>query len=515
MKTSKIVWTSLLTAALLLGLWLGNGSGGAAASEPGAGTGPEKTRVGEGNDGSGGSAGHGDPYSDAFMTFAAVLGCAVIGRFGARKLGQSPVLGELAVGIVVGAALYQLGGPAIMIIRHADTVQAVTHTVLTEEVSWAGAVNRVLSEDGLSGEAAEKLRSVLENEHFAEDFTLAHSLLLFSSLGVILLLFMVGLECSVEEMREVGGAAGAVGFLGVAAPFSLGWLTMVLLQPDGDPNAAVFVGAALCATSIGVTARVFKDMGRLDMPEAKIVLGAAVLDDVLGLIVLAAVSGIVAGDSAPVSGVLLILLKSVLFLGAVLFFGNRLLKRNVDFFAKLDGSNVSLLYPFVLLMVFAWLSDLIGLAAIVGAFAAGLIIKEEDFVLAECRLRGCRTVEEVMGPLEGIFAPIFFVLMGFQVDASTFGDTDVLLAGLLLTAVAVAGKIAASLPLKKGADKLIVGVGLVPRGEVGLIFASIGRSLGVLDAGLFSVIIIVVLLTTLLSPPMLTWAVRRRERSNA
>ena len=458
------------------------------------------------------SAGHGDPFARVFEVLTIILLCAVIGRYGAKKLKQSPVLGELIIGIIAGAIIYQMGSPALTIIRHHDIVHDSTQTALAEDIEWDESVEAALGESGLSGEVTDKIRHVLLSDHFPAYNRLANSILLFSSLGVILLLFMVGLESSVHEMKEVGGSASGVALLGVIAPFILGYFTAILLLPEGtDPNVPIFIGATLCATSIGITARVFKDMGKLGLSEAKIVLGAAVLDDVLGLIVLAIVTGIVTSGTVEVSTIGLIFLKAAAFLGAVLFFGIKLLKKNIAFFAKLDQSNVKLLYPFGLLMILAWLSDLIGLATIVGAFAAGLIIEEEHFWADQASHQGEHSVESIIAPIEGIFAPVFFVLMGMQVDVSTFLNMNVLLIGLALTAVAIISKVGASLAVKKGNSKLIIGFGMIPRGEVGLIFASIGKSIGILDNNLFSIIIIVVLLTTLVTPPLLKWAIERKE----
>jgi Kef-type K+ transport system membrane component KefB len=164
------------------------------------------------------------------------------------------------------------------------------------------------------------------------------------------------------------------------------------------------------------------------------------------------------------------------------------------------------------MMLCAWLADVIGLASIVGAFAAGLILEERCFAKTQACYHGHQTLESVFAPIEGIFAPVFFVLMGFMVDITTFADAQVVLAGLGLTLVAILGKLASSLFLGNGRDRWIVGIGMVPRGEVGLIFASIGLALGVLDNRFYSIIIIVVMLTTLVTPPLLTWAIHRRER---
>jgi Kef-type K+ transport system membrane component KefB len=458
-------------------------------------------------------AAHGDPFARVFEVLAIILLCAVIGRYGAQKLKQSPVLGELLIGIIAGALIYQMGSPALTIIRHQDIVHNAIQKTLDEDIGWDEAVETTLSESGLSVNVTDRIRAALLSDHFPEYERLANSILLFSSLGVILLLFMVGLESNIHEMKEVGGSASSVALLGVIAPFILGYVSTILLFPGGtDPNVPIFIGATLCATSIGITARVFKDMNKLGLSEAKIVLGAAVLDDVLGLIVLAIVTGIVTSGTVEVSTIGLIFLKAIAFLGAVVFFGLKFLKKNVAFFARLDQSNVKLLYPFGLLMILAWLADLIGLATIVGAFAAGLIIEEEHFFADHESRREGHSVESIIAPIEGIFAPVFFVLMGMQVDVGTFADLNVLLIGLILTVVAIIGKVVAPLLIKKGNDKLIIGFGMIPRGEVGLIFASIGKSIGVLDNRLFSIIIIVVILTTLVTPPLLKWAIERREK---
>ncbi|MAX79391.1 MAG: hypothetical protein CL843_04345 [Crocinitomicaceae bacterium] len=179
----------------------------------------------------------------------------------------------------------------------------------------------------------------------------------------------------------------------------------------------------------------------------------------------------------------------------------KLLRKSINLFAKIAGNRTFLFFPFTLLMFLAWLADFIGLATIVGAFCAGLIIQEEYF--NDIKMKH-QSIEDLISPIQEIFAPVFFVMMGFQVDVMSFADLDVLLLGLAITLVAIIGKIAAGFFIEKGYNKLLVGVGLVPRGEVGLIFASIGKAIGVLDEKLFTVVIIVVLLTTVITPFFLT-----------
>ena len=449
----------------------------------------------------------GDPSARIFGVLALLVVCAAIGRFGARKLKQSPVLGELAIGIIVGAIFYQLGSPAVIIIRHSELIQKTAQSCLSEGNDWETAVRSKLGKTGLPGEVAETAAQVLLRKDFPAYLFLARSIQLFAGFGAVMLLFMVGLEVSMKELKAIGGAAAAVAILGVGITFSLSCLTAWLLLPKaGGLMPPLFAGAALCATSIGITARIFKDMRRIRMKEARIVLGAAVLDDVLGLVALAVVTAIAVHGAIEIGHLFWILLKTALFLVPVVIFGTRFVAKTIQFFAKLDPDNIKLLYPFALLVLLAWLADKIGLAPIVGAFAAGVIIKEESFA----GLVPDRSVESILAPIEGVLAPIFFVLIGLQVDVATLVNVNVLLTGLVLTAVAVAGKLAASLGVRGKADRLIVGIGMLPRVEVALIVASMGKSLGVLDDALYSVMIIVVLLTVLMTPPLLKWSIERK-----
>jgi len=458
-----------------------------------------------------GTTSYGDPSAKVFGVLALLVSCAAIGRLGAVKLKQSPVLGELAVGIVVGAILYQLGSPTVIIIRHSSAIQRTAECSLEAGKDWEATVRSRLELSGLSHEVSERVERVLTRGDFPTFQLLARSIQLFAAFGVVMLLFMVGLEVSLKELNEIGVNASAVALTGVAVTFSLAcFTTLILLPKTAGFMPPLFAGAALCATSIGITARIFKDMKRLGMTEAKTVLGAAVLDDVLGLIVLSVVTAIAIHGTVKVGNLFWILLKTAIFLGAVVIFGSRFLDKTVRFLSRLDFGNIKLLYPFALLMLLAWAADKIGLAAIIGAFAAGVIIKEESFSGVGPGLDPEQSVESILASLEGILAPVFFVLIGLQVDVTALGNAKVLLTGLILTAVAAAGKLASAIGLRGEADRLIVGIGMLPRVEVALIVASIGKSLDVLDDALYSVIIMVVLLTVLMTPPLLKWAIERR-----
>lgn len=451
------------------------------------------------------SSGHGDRFAVIYLFLFIVITGAVIGRrFIAKKLNQPEVLGELLIGVIIGIILYQLNHPIMTLIRHHEDVNNIVQKNIGDGLTWAETIKKNIPEEAFSaGGYGKELESILLDPGFSNYNMLVNVFFMFSGLGVLILLFLVGLETSIEEMFEAGKTSLAVAILGVVFPMLFGYVTSMILLPGQNPYLYLFIGATLCATSIGITARVFKDLKKIHVPESKIILGAAVIDDVLGLIVLAVVVGVIESGIIQIQNVAVIILKAVLFLTLTFIIGKKYLKIPIKLAALADRKNVSLLFPFALLMLLAWLSDLIGLASIVGAFAAGLIIKEEFFgyELKE----NTKTVKSVIEPIEVIFAPVFFVIMGMQVDLSAFLKTEILFVALVLTVVAIAGKLLSSIFIK-GLDKKIIGIGMIPRGEVGLIFAGIGKAIGILDSSLFSAMIIVIILTTFVTPPGLKWA---------
>jgi Kef-type K+ transport system membrane component KefB len=259
---------------------------------------------------------------------------------------------------------------------------------------------------------------------------------------------------------------------------------------------------------------VFRDIGKLRTKEAQVILGAAVIDDVLGLIVLAVVSGAITsaklGEPMAVGSLIRLVLTAVLFLGGSLTLGVYLIPRIMNQLSRLRTSGVMLISSLLFAFALSWLAGAVGLAPIVGAFAAGLILEEVHF-------RGFReeiTIEQLIRPVSTFLAPIFFVLMGIHVRLEVFGDTTVLALAGGLTLAAVAGKQVCGFGLvEKGLNRLAIGIGMIPRGEVGLIFANIGKSLGVIDAATFSAIVIMVMVTTLITPPLLKLSLDRPTRS--
>ncbi|MBL8421045.1 MAG: cation:proton antiporter [Dechloromonas sp.] len=376
--------------------------------------------------------------------------------------------------------------------------------------------------------------------HYFDTIASDPIIMFMAELGVIILLLQIGLETRLGDLVSVGARASMVGAVGIAVPFILGaFVAGPLLLKGLDFNAYLFLGATLAATSVGITGRVFRDLGKLKMPEAQIVLGAAVIDDVLGLVILAVVSSLVQAGTVSVVEVLMIITKAVLFLGGSIAIGRAIAPRLLGWASRLDSSQ-SMLFSLVLVagLFMAWLAHAVGLAPIIGAFAAGLLFEpvflkefETPKVVQEIepllpaavdaeKMQKIRAVlarhtshqhEHMIEPIGYFFVPVFFVLTGMQVDLTALADPRVVMIALGITVAAVIGKLVAGFAAGKGNNPWLVGWGMVPRGEVGLIFAMVGKNLGVMSETMFSVIVIMVILTTLLTPPILTVLLRRQK----
>ena len=331
----------------------------------------------------------------------------------------------------------------------------------------------------------------------------------FAEIGVSILLFEIGLETDLREMFSVGRTASAVALIGVVVPFGLGflyWYTAnpaIGVHPEGISFAivAIFVGATLTATSVGITARVLSDLERMHTAEARIIIGAAVIDDVLGIVILAVVAGLASGAAVGLFAISKILVFAVGFLVAAVLIGNRFAPVLFDFVDRMRVRGVLLVTAFCFALGIAALADWAGSAMIIGAFAAGLVLSSTNQF---------DSVVEKIEPVADVFTPIFFVAVGAPVNVHLFipGSADfdlaVLLVGLILTAVAIVGKLLSGLAVRRaGVSKLVVGVGMVPRGEVGLIFAAIGLAAGILSREVYSAILIMVILSTFVVPPVL------------
>jgi len=444
-------------------------------------------------------AGHSDPIAPVILGMTAILCCALLGRYLARRLGQPSVLGELVMGIALGNGLYWLGLDFITVLREGTAVFDIVERALGGS-DWRSAAHAVLPP-----EKAGEILAILQGPHGADILHVVQAVDLFSRYGVIFMLFLVGLETSLRELRAVGGDSVRVALIGVAAPFALGFTAALYLLPEKDLNTDLFIAAALCATSVGITARVLQDLGRSRSPEAHIILGAAVIDDILGLLILTIVSGIVVTGSLDLAQMGITTVKAVLFLGGAIFLGPWFLRWVIGFMRHMALVEAKLFVSFIFVMLLAWLANLAGLATIVGAFAAGVILHDGYFERWYTEDEGRRplTVRELVAPLEAVLAPIFFVLMGVQVKIETFLTPDVAFLALGLLVAAVVGKLLAGWGARAAVNRWVVGVGMMPRGEVGLIFASIGMGLGVIDEALFAAVVLMVIVTTLVTPPAL------------
>jgi Kef-type K+ transport system membrane component KefB len=407
---------------------------------------------------------HTDPIAPVVLALAVILATAKLGGELATRLGQPSVLGELLGGVLIGN-LNLLGFHAVEPLKHDAAI------------------------DMLAG------------------------------LGVIILLFEVGLESTVSQMLKVGLSSLAVATVGVIVPFALGWLASAWLLPSASHYVHTFLGATLTATSVGITARVLKDLGSSQTDEARIILGAAVIDDVMGLVVLAVVSGLIAaadsGGQISSFDIALTLFKAIAFLLGALAIGGSISPRIFALASLLRARGMLLALGLTFCFVLSWLAHAIGLAPIVGAFAAGLVLDPvhyRDFVD-----RGEHGLEELLQPISSFLVPVFFVLMGLRTDLSSFVQPGAVTLAVALTVCAIVGKQVCGLAvIDRGLDRLSVGIGMMPRGEVGLIFANIGLSLTVqgervVSTAAYSAVVAMVIATTMLTPPALKWSLSRRR----
>ena len=461
MKTLLPVALLIAVAGLLVPVWATDGDTPTETAEAAHAAADEHSATAE--DHSGG--GHASPVTPVLLGLVIIMIAAKVGGEIAERVSQPAVLGELVAGVILG--------------------------------------NLVLL--GYHG-----LDFLATNEGIA----------IIAEIGVVLLLFEVGLESNVREMMSVGTSSLLVAILGVVAPFFLGWGVSAWMLPNEDILVHIFIGATLCATSVGITARVLTDLGKVTTREAKIILGAAVIDDVLGLVILAVVSGVISaantGGQLASTDVLIIVGKAAGFLVAAIALGSWLSPRMFRLCSKLQIRGLLLTVSLAFCFFLAYLANSIDRAPIVGAFAAGLVLDEAHY--REYRELGEHGLEELIHPIAVFLVPIFFVLMGIKVDLSTFGQQGVLGFAAALSVAAIIGKMICALGVvEKGLDRISVAVGMVPRGEVGLIFAGIGATLvlrgePVISVPIFSAVVIMVIVTTLMTPPVLKVTLSRGEK---
>jgi len=335
---------------------------------------------------------------------------------------------------------------------------------------------------------------------------LSEVIALMAEIGVLVLLFEIGLQTDLKQMFKVGPAAASVALVGVTVPFVLGfafWLTPMVppeLNIASPTTTAIFIGAALTATSVGITARVLTDLAKMSSIEARLIIGAAVIDDVVGLVLLGLVSTLVAGAAVAFVDVGVAFAVAVGFLVAAIAIGFRVAPKMFGLIDRMRVRGVLLVSAFSFVLLVAALADKAGSAMIIGAFAAGIILS---------RTNQFSTIESQIRPVSDIFTPIFFLSIGAQFDVSVLNpfnamNHEILRIGSILFLIAIVGKLAAGWAVPwKTFNRPAVGFGMVPRGEVGLIFANIGLVSGVLTPALFSALVLMVIGTTFMAPPLL------------
>ncbi|EAZ90011.1 cation:proton antiporter [Crocosphaera chwakensis] len=393
-----------------------------------------------------------------------------------RALNLPPVLGELVGGVVVGAS-------ALHLLVFPESGATATDSVLMSFLQLVA---------GLTPEAVPEVFN-----------TQSEVISVLAEIGVIILLFEIGLESDIRELKEVGYQAAIVAVVGVVAPFTAGTVGLMLLF-NVSTIPAIFAGAALTATSIGITSKVLSELGYLKSKEGQIIVGAAVIDDVLGIIVLAVVASLAKTGTVDVVNVIYLIVSATVFLLGSIFLGKFF---NKSFMAVSDllQTRGKLVIPALIFAFFmAFMANVIQLEAILGAFAAGLVLDETD---------KRKELDQQVVPIADILVPIFFVSVGAKVNLGVLNpfvpeNRAGLIIATFLIVVAIIGKLITGWTVtgQEKINRLAIGFGMIPRGEVGLVFAGIGSASGVLSQSLEAAIIVMVILTTFIAPPLLRFA---------
>jgi Kef-type K+ transport system membrane component KefB len=415
------------------------------------------------------------------LTLVVVYTMNKLGGELSKRLGLPPVLGELVGGVIVGVSAFHL-------LVFPENGAVATDSVIMTVLQWLGQ---------LDGEAV---------THIYDSQSEVVSVL--AELGVIALLFEIGLESDLRELGKVGYQAAIVAVVGVVAPFALGTIGLITLF-HVPVIPAVFAGAALTATSIGITSKVLSELGHLKSTEGQIIVGAAVIDDVLGIIVLAVVASLAKTGEVDLLNVVYLIGSATGFLLGAILLGRFFNHSFVAIADRLQTRGALVIPAITFALVMAFLANVIHLEAILGAFAAGLVLDETD---------KRKELDQRIIPIADILVPIFFVTVGAKADLSVLNpiiaeNREGLIIATFLITVAIIGKVVTGWVVfgKPGINRLAIGVGMIPRGEVGLVFAGIGSASGVLSKPLEAAIIVMVILTTFLAPPLLQLALRGQD----
>ena len=419
--------------------------------------------------------------SGVLLTLVLIYLASKVGSEIAKRLDLPPVLGELVAGVIIGVSALRL--------------------VIFPEGGFAASDSFVMSVLQLLN----PLSPAAVNTIFAQQ---SEVISVIAEVGVIVLLFEIGLESDIRQLKEVGIQAFVVAFIGVTAPFAAGTIgLMYFFHVAAIP--AIFAGAALTATSIGITSKVLAEIGQLKSKEGQIIVGAAVIDDVLGIIVLAVVASLAKTGEVDITNVFILLISAIAFLFGSILLGGFFNKSFVALVSKLKTRGSIVIPAFIFAYLMAFIGNAIHLEAILGAFAAGLVLDETDVR---------NELDELIKPVADLLVPVFFVTVGARADLSVLNpmipeNRSGLLIAVFLLIIAIIGKVITGWVVFgiPNINRLAIGIGMVPRGEVGLVFAGIGTASGAIDKPLEVAIIIMVILTTFLAPPFLRIAFGKTE----
>lgn len=436
------------------------------------------------------------------MGVVILLTVALLGRLGARRFSLPTVLVELLMGILIGNLFSHWGYDLIVFLREGASCGDLVRLALAGE-SWDEAARTVIGNG-----TADKIIAMLRSTEGGLYLQVAQALDLFTNYGVMFVLFLVGLHTHLSEVQPLGRQPFNVAVIGAIAPMVLGFIAVAVLDPATSREGHIFIAATLGTTGVAVTAQALRKLNRTHSAEGEIIFKAAAIDDVIGLVMLAIVSGMAVTGSAALEDMGRTFLHASLFLICAFGLGPSFLKLLARIMKRFDVLEAKLFVSFILAMVLIVLANIISLSPIVGAFAAGLLMHDSYFRSWGDYHRDEHTIRELFAPLEVIIVPVFFVLMGIQVKLELLLDWPVLYLTLGVLAAALAGKWVSGFGAGRGKRRLMVGFGMTPRGEVGLAFAFLGKTLGVINATMFAVIVVVVVLTTLLTPVLLHLSVR-------
>jgi Kef-type K+ transport system membrane component KefB len=410
------------------------------------------------------------------LSFAIIYLASKLGGELCARIDLPPVLGELVGGVLVGVS-------ALRLLMFAEGGEDGSHSLIMQLLQFT---------------------SPMSPEAFTHVFQSQSEVIsVLAEVGVVVLLFEIGLESDLTELLKVGIQSTIVAVIGVVTPFALGTAGLMLIF-GMSAVPAIFAGAALTATSIGITAKVLAEIQRLNTREGQIIVGAAVIDDVLGIIVLAVVAGLARDGQVNVKDVMLLIVSAAAFFIGAIWLGRLLNPVFVSIVNTMKTRGQVLLSALFFALILSYISATIHLEAILGAFAAGLI-------LAETEKR--EELQSQVAPVADTLMPIFFVVVGARTDVSVLNpfvpeNVEGLIIALFLIVVAIIGKVVTGLGVfgQPGINRVAIGMGMIPRGEVGLVFAAIGAATGALSDSLNAAIIVMVILTTFLAPPLLRWA---------